>query len=138
MTVTKTLENIGKCRDLIETKDLKKILSKIGVFEQTTDCLKHHIDKYIKNEHYELDFTPYDLQELSDEIFNFIKDIQDHFTFDFGKNLILEHKKIDNKVFLEFSQRQSDEMFLDRKLREAYKILSYLGLTLYLFEESRK
>ena len=138
MKVTQLIQDIGKCRDILETKDTKKILAIIPLLDRVTDTVKRHIDKYIKNSSHELDFTQYDLQELSDEIYEYIKRFQTHFTYDYGYKKLQKNKVINDKVLADFTQLQCDEMYLDRKLREAYKILAYLGLTLYLWQENRK
>lgn len=137
MQVTKTIESIGKCRDALATKDFKTILTRLGLFEKVCDTVKHHVEKYTKDAKHELDFTPYDLQELSDEIYEYVKRFQTHFTFDYGHKKLVKHKVINNEVLNKFTQEQCDKMYLDRKLREAYKILTYLGLTLYLWRRSR-
>lgn len=138
MQVTQLIQDIGKCRDLLEEGDFKKILTHIGLFDKVTDTCKRHVDKYIKNYNHELDFTPYDLSELSDETFNFIKKYQTHFKFEYGYKKLMKFKRIDDKVVDSFTKEICDEMYADRKLREAYKILSYLALTLFLWQENRK
>jgi hypothetical protein len=137
MKVTNTIEQIGKCRDLLLSKDFNLILRYLILFEQVCDTCKRHVDKYIKNPKYELDFNCYDLQELSDEIYEYVKKFQKNFTFDYGYKKLAKYKIIDNDVLKKFTQESCNEMFLDRKLREAYKILAYLGLTLYLWQRSR-
>jgi hypothetical protein len=138
MQVTQLIQDIGKCRDLLEEKDLKKISSFIGLFDKVTDEAKRQIDKYIKNDKYELDFTPYDLSELSDEIFDFVKKYQTQLKFDYGIKQLKKNKIINDKVLADFTNQQCEIMYIDRKLRETYKILAYLGLTLYLWQEFRK
>lgn len=138
MQVTQLIQDIGKCRDLLEEKDLKKISSFIGLFDKVTDEAKRQVDKYIKNDKYELDFTPYDLRELSDEIFDFVKKYQTQLKFDYGIKQLKKNKIINNKVLADFTNQQCEIMYIDRKLREAYKILAHLGLTLYLWQEFRK
>ena len=43
-----------------------------------------------------------------------------------------------NDTLRAFTQKQCDLMYVDARLREAYKILSYLALTVWLWTESRE
>lgn len=132
------IENIGKCRDLLLTKDFKVILARQALFEDVVNRAKVQVDRYIKNPEYELDFNHYDLQELSDEIFNYIKTFQTKMLFKHGQKELLKNKTINNEVLQKFNQQQCDVLYLDRKLREAYKILSYLAITVWLWTEARE
>ncbi|MBQ2395934.1 MAG: hypothetical protein II304_02660 [Bacteroidales bacterium] len=129
---------IGKCRDLITSNDYKLILGYIGVFDNLVDLIRRQVEKFVKNDNYELDFTPYDLQELSDEILDYIKDIQHELTFSAYEKEIMKFERIDNKVLDEFTKQKADRMYLDRKLRESYKVLSYFGLVALLYSKSRE
>ena len=134
----KIIENIGKCRNALATKEFKEVLKNIYLFQQVCDRAKVEVDRFIKKENYELEFNHYDLQELSDEIFAFIKNYQNKFLFEkYHKELIKIHK-IDNDTLRAFTQKQCDLMFVDARLREAYKILSYLALTVWLWTEARE
>ena len=132
------VERIGKCRDILLTRDFKKILARLPIFEEVTNKAKIEVDRYIKDTNYKLDFNHYDLQELSDEIFNYVKNLQTKMLFKHGQKELLKNKTINNEVLQKFNQKQCDVMYLDRKLREAYKILSYLALTVWLWTEARE
>ena len=132
------VERIGKCRDLLLTKDFKVILARQALFEDVVNRAKVQVDRYITKPEYELDFNHYDLQELSDEIFNYIKTFQTKMLFKHGQKELLKNKTINNEVLQKFNQQQCDVMYLDRKLREAYKILSYLAITVWLWTEARE
>ena len=135
MKVTNLIQKIGKCRDVIASKDFKLILKNIYLFKTTYQEIMRHMDKYIKNDKYELDFTYCDVHELADEILNYIKNFQSKFTFNRFKNEILKNETINDEVLMNFQKNQCDYMFVDRELREAYKILSYLALSVYLVQE---
>lgn len=135
MKVTNLIQNIGKCRDLLATKEFKNILKNIHLFKTVYQEIMRNVDKYIQNNKHELDFTYNDIQELADEILNYIKNYQSKFTFKRFKEEILKNKIINDKVLIEFQKEKCDYMYVDRELREVYKILSYLALSVYLIEE---
>lgn len=138
MKVTQLIENIGKCREALATKDFKTVLKNIYLFQKVCDMAKVQVDRFIKKDNYELDFTYYDLKELSDEILAFIKNYQSKFLFDkYQKDFIKIHK-IDNDVLSKYTKNLCDLMYVDARLREAYKILSYLALTVWLWTEARE
>ena len=132
------VERIGKARDIIATRDFKKILGRVQIFDEVTNKAKIQVDRYITNPNYELDFNYHDLKELAEEIFAFIKNYQTKMLFNYLQKEILKNKRIDNDVVNKFNQKQCDVLYLDRKLREAYKILSYLALTVWLWTEARE
>lgn len=136
--ITELIQYIGKCRDIIATKDFKQVLKNIYLFQQVCDRAKVEVDRYVKKEDYELCFNCYDLQELSDEIFAFIKNYQNKFLFDKAQKKLIKAKTIDNEVLRKFTQEQCDQMYVDARLREAYKILSYLAITVWLWTEARE
>lgn len=132
------VEQIGKCRDILLTRDFKEVLKNIYLFQKLCDKAKTDIDRNIKNENHELTYNYYDLQELSDEILKFIKGFQSKFTFDKYQKELAKIHTIDNEVLRKFTQEKCDLMFVDARLREAYKILSYLALTVWLWTEARE
>lgn len=138
MKVTKLIQQIGKCRDLIETKDTKEILKNIYLFDVVVESTKIQLNKLIKNENHKLDFTYQDLADLSEEIFNFIKNYQTKMTFNSFLKELKKLEVINDNVLNSFTSKQADLMYLDRKLREAYKILGYNALTLWVLTEAEK
>lgn len=138
MKVTNLIQLIGKCRDLLATKDFKLIKNNIYLFERTYDEAKRNIDKYTKNSQHVLDFTADDLKELSDEIYAYVKGFQTRFTYDKSLKILTKHKSIGNDEINEFVKEQCDYLFVDTKLREAYKIIAYLGVITWVFTEFYK
>lgn len=134
--VTNLLSNIGKCRDIIESRDFKTIYNKIYLFEKTYEDCKRHVDKYTKDPNHKLDFTYSDLQELSDEILEYLKNYPSKFTFKSFEKLLPKNTCIDNDVLRDILPKIIKEMFVDTRLREAYKILSYLAFVLMLWDEN--
>ena len=63
--VTNLIEQIGKCRDLIKEGNYKKIIANINLFTKVYIDINRNINKYINDPKYELDFTYYDIMELS-------------------------------------------------------------------------
>lgn len=138
MKVTKTIKKIGKCRDIICSNDYKKISSSLILFDDLVQELKRHCAKYLRDDKYELDFTPYDLQELSDEIYDYVKDYQEQMKFEYIFKEIMSNERINNKVFDDFADNYLKKMLVDEKLRNAYKQLSYFALSILLWQEARK
>lgn len=132
------IEDICKCRNAIETRDFKTILKYIPVFDRVCNNAKIQVNRFIKNEKYEIDFNYHDLKELSEEIFAYVKNFQNKFTFSNYQKELCKTKTIDNVVLREFTQKQCDLMFVDRKLRESYKILNYFAMIVWLWTEARE
>ena len=132
------IEDICKCRNALETRDFKTILKYIPVFDRVCNGAKIQVDRFIKNEKYEIDFNYHDLKELSEEIFAYVKNFQNKFTFSNYQKELCKTKTIDNVILREFTQKQCDLMFVDRKLRESYKILNYLAMVVWLWTEARE
>jgi glutathione peroxidase-family protein len=138
MTVTNLIKNIGRCRDLLASKDFKAIKNNIYIFEKTYEEAKRNIDKYTKNGEHTLDFTCDDLKELSDEIFAYVKNFQTRFTYDKSLKMLTKYESIGNDEINEFVKEQCDYMYVDTRLREAYKIFAYLGVITWIFAEFYK
>ena len=132
------IEDICKCRNALETRDFKTILKYIPVFDRVCNSAKIQVNRFIKNEKYEIDFNYHDLKELSEEIFAYVKNFQNKFTFSNYQKELCKTKTIDNLVLREFTQKQCDLMFVDRKLRESYKILNYFAMIVWLWTEARE
>ena len=96
------------------------------------------MDKYTKNPNHALDFTHHDLQELSEEILNYLNNYPQKFKVKNYEKLLPEDTCIDNKVLKDVLHKIIREMFVDTRLREAYKILSYLAFVLMLWEDNYK
>ena len=138
MKVSNLIQNLGKCREVICSRDFKEVLKHISLFQRVYEEAKIKVDRFIKDEKNEIDFTYHDLQELSDEIFKFIKSYQNKFLFENMQKKLIKQKTIDNQVLRQFTQEQCDLMFVDARLREAYKVLSYLAITVWLWTEARE
>ena len=132
------IEDICKLRNALETRDFKTILKYIPVFDRVCNSAKIQVNRFIKNEKYEIDFNYHDLKELSEEIFAYVKNFQNKFTFSNYQKELCKTKTIDNVVLREFTQKQCDLMFVDRKLRESYKILNYFAMIVWLWTEARE
>lgn len=136
--MTNLLDNIGKARDLIESKDHKKILSNIYVFEKVCREAKRNADKHLKDENFSLDFNHHDLADLSNEIADYLNNYPQKFRFSTHVKNLDKIELIDHKVFKEFNTNLCNLMYIDAKLREAQKILSYLALILYVVEKNKE
>ena len=136
--MTNLLDNIGKARDLIESKDHKKILAKIHIFEIVWKEVKRTVDRHVKDENFTLDFNYYDRSDLSHVIAEYLNNYLQKFRVNTLIKNLDKHEKIDAKLFKEFNTNLCDFMYIDAKLREAQKILSYYALILYVIEKEKE
>lgn len=128
--------NISKLRDVLETRDFKTIYNHIYLFNKVEGEIKRQVAKYIKHPDHELDFTYADLKELSDEIYDYIKNFQQKFLYDKYYKEVCKLAPITGKVFNEMSTKIGYEMQLDTSLRAVYKTLAYLSLVVFLWSET--
>lgn len=134
-TVTNILENIGKARDLVTKGTVKDIYNRIPFFEKLSADLRTQMTRYIKNASYELDFTYYDLKELSEETYAFIKDMPEKFLFNSLCNeLVKVPLTIEN--FNAFSMNVGYETKVQTVLNQFYKDVAYIGLTILVWSRS--
>ena len=136
--MTNLLDNIGKARDLIESKDHKKILAKIYLFEIVWKEVKRTVDRHVNNENFTLDFNHYDIADLSNEIADYLNNYPQKFRINTLIKNLDEHEKIDANIFIKYVTNVTDLMCIDTKLREAQRILSYYALILYVIEKEKE
>lgn len=134
--VTNLLCNISKLRDLLEEKDKNKILNNLYLFARVENDVRIQIQKYIRYPEHELDFNYQDLQELGDEIFEFIKNYQQKFLFSKYQKELMQKAPITDDIFNEITQQISKDMLLDTKLREVYKSIGYYAMVIFLWKEN--
>jgi len=136
--VTNLLDNICLCRDMIERGNMNELTVKIYIFDIVANEVKRQVNKYIDDKNHELDFTTQDLYELSDEIHHFLKKLEPEFDYDSIMKRISTYVIVNDSVIEKETNRLADYMYVDRKLRECYKLLSYLAMILQLWTESQK
>lgn len=136
--VSNNLDNISKCRDLIDEGDLHKIWYRSYLFVKVAEDVKRQINKWLADDNYELDFLPQDLIELSDEVFQLIRNFQSKFVFKNIYNNFTKYDIIDDKIILKETNKIAELMKIDRDLRECYKILSYMAIVYTLWLETKK
>ena len=134
--VTNLLCNISKLRDLLEEKDKNKILNNLYLFARVENDVRIQIQKYIRYPEHELDFNYQDLQELGNEIFEFIKNYQQKFLFSKYQKELMQKAPINDDIFNEITQQISKDMLLDTKLREVYKSIGYYAMVIFLWKEN--
>ena len=134
--VTNLLCNISKLRDLLEEKDKNKILNNLYLFARVENDVRIQIQKYIRYPEHEFDFNYQDLQELGDEIFEFIKNYQQKFLFSKYQKELMQKAPINDDIFNEITQQISKDMLLDTKLREVYKSIGYYAMVIFLWKEN--
>ncbi len=134
--VSNLLDDISKARDLIARGDLNEIEHKKVIFLRISNGVKTQLARYIKNPSYELDFNHEDLKELSTEVFEYIKNFQQRFTYTRLKKDITSKIPIDNERFIEFSKRISTGFSVHTQLTGFYKEMAYTGLVIWLWSET--
>ena len=134
--VTNLLSDISKARDLIERGDVREINNKSIIFDRISRAVKTQLSLYVKNPAHELDFTPEDLNELSTEVFEYIKNFQQRFTYNRLYKDITKTIPITKDIFTDFSVRIGTEFAVHTKLTAFYKEIAYIGLTLFLWSQT--
>ena len=135
-TVSNLLDDISKARDLIARGDLNEIEHKKVIFLRISNGVKTQLARYVKNPSYELDFNNEDLNELSTEVFEYIKNFQQRFTYARLKKDITSKIPIDNERFIEFSKKVATEFSVHTLLTGFYKEMAYTGLVIWLWSET--
>jgi hypothetical protein len=134
--VSNLLDDISKARDLIARGDLNEIEHKKVIFLRISNGVKTQLARYVKNPSYELDFNHEDLNELSTEVFEYIKNFQQRFTYARLKKDITSKIPVDNERFIEFSKRVATEFSVHTLLTGFYKEMAYTGLVIWLWSET--
>ena len=134
--VTNLLSDISKARDLIARGDVKEINNKIIIFDRISRAVKTQLKLYIKNPNHELDFTPDDLNELSTEVFEYIKNFQQKFIYSRLYKDITKTLPITKEIFADFSANLGLQLRAHTVLTAFYKEIAYIGLTLFLWSQT--
>ena len=134
--VTNLLSDISKARDLIARGDIREINNKIVIFDRISRAVKTQLALYIKNPAHELDFTHEDLNELSTEVFEYIKNFQQRFTYKRLYKDITQTLPITITDFNKFSLKTGLEFAVHTRLTAFYKEIAYIGITLFLWSQT--
>lgn len=136
--VTNLLDNICLCRDLLQEGNVKSIYSRLHIFENVVNEAKRQLNKFIDSKSHELDFMSLDLKALSEEIHDFLKQIEPEFDYNVIMSRMETFKIVNDRIITSETNRLADLMQIDKKLRECYKLLSYLALIQELWTQARK
>jgi hypothetical protein len=134
--VSNLLSDISKARDLIERGNIREINNKIVLFDRISRAVKTQLKLYINNPRHELDFNHEDLNELSTEVFEYIKNFQQRFTYNRMYKDITKVTPITMEIFNDFSERMGLEFAVHTKLTSFYKEMAYIGLVVWLWSET--
>lgn len=134
--VSNLLSDISTARDIISRGDIKEIDRKMIVFRRVSTGVKSQLARYIRNPDYQLDFNHEDLNELSTEVFEYIKNFQQRFTYTRFKKDITSKVPIDFDRFAEFSKRVALEFAVHSQLTAFYKEMSYIGIVVWLWSQT--
>ena len=132
--MTNTLDNICKIRDLITIGDYKKILSGLGLFRSTYSLINRNIERFIKNDNYQLDFTSDDLLEMSIECKSFLSKLNNQANANKMVNEITSLERIDNASVHAFTYKYADIFTMVAHLTEFHNIISYSASLLKVLE----
>lgn len=134
--VSNLLENIGRARDVIATGDLYKIEQKLYLFEKISQEVNRQMAKYIKNASHELDFTYADLEELSTEVYDFIKPYFEKFTYANQFKELCKTIPITFDAFQEFSMQNAHEFRVFTVLQSFYRETAYQGIVIWIWSQT--
>lgn len=134
--VSNLLSDISKARDIIAREDVREINRKMVVFDRISRQVKTQLTLYIRNPAHELDFNHEDLNELSTEVFEYIKNFQQKFTYKRLYKEITKTVPVTIESFNEFSENIGIEFNVHTKLVSFYKEMAYLGVTIFLWSET--
>lgn len=134
--VSNLLTDISKARDLIARGDVREINNKMVIFDRVSRAVKTQLALYVKNPAHELDFNHEDLNELSTEVFEYIKNFQQRFTYKRLYKDITATTPITMTEFNQFSLRIGMEFAVHAKLTAFYKEMAYLGVVIWLWSQT--
>ena len=134
--VTNLLSDISKARNLIVRGDIREINNKIVIFDRISRAVKTQLALYIKNPAHELDFNHEDLNDLSTEVFEYIKNFQQRFTYNRLYKDITKTLPITITEFNKFSMKMALEFAVHARLTAFYKEIAYIGITLFLWSQT--
>lgn len=134
--VSNLLSDISKARDLIQRGDVREIYNKRIIFERISRGVKTQLKFYVKSPAHELDFNHKDLADLSTEVFEYIKNFQQRFTYKRMYKDITAVTPITSTIFQKFSTQIGYEFTVHAVLTAFYKEMAYLGLTIFLWSQT--
>lgn len=138
MQVTNLIQQIGKCRDLLQEKNYNKIVANLYLFEIVNKQVRIQVDKYLKNKNHELDFTHYDLDELSEEILEYVENFPKEFNAECYLKELEKYEKITNKELTKINQLICDKSSVDSILRHCQRVLVYCSFNIQIWDMSKK
>ena len=134
--VTNLLDDICKAKDLIARGEIREINNKRVIFDRISRAVKTQLKLYIKNPAHELDFNHEDLNELSTDVFEYIKNFQQRFIYSKMYKDITKTTPITKEIFQDFSTRIGYEFKVHAILTAFYKEMAYLGVTIFLWSQT--
>ena len=134
--MTKLLDKICATRDLLITKDISKIRAKLIPTHRLTDEIKRQVKKFGSDvEHYKLDFTSDDLFEMAEEVKAVITVCERYINPKTRLKKFQEHKTIDDKIFLEYTNTNADHIAVRAVMTEMHSLLCFFGIYINLLEK---
>ena len=131
--VTNLLDDISRARDIIARGNTKEIFNRLALFTKIQQNVRRQMTKYVTDQTHELDFNAEDLNELSTEVFEFIKNWQQKFIY---SKLLKDATKtipVTDELFKEWSAEMGIVFKVHTCLTSFYKEMAYLGVVIYLW-----
>lgn len=133
--VTNLLDNIGKIRDVLDTKDFKEIKKHQFLIEKTKNDIIRQVKKYIESETHQTDFNHEDIRAISDGLY----DVSDKLIKMRYSNLyktLTKETPVTMEHFNSLCFRVADTMHFDRFIRQIANEYSFWAVTMWLWSQT--
>lgn len=141
--MTRTLDMICKCRDILTEKDLPRLRGYTGngnLFDQTIKAIQIQMDKKAEDYSRNLDFTSQDLIEFAEDIQAVLKRWETHLNPAKNIKALLKTVKDGKLSLIGFCESATNIMAFRRDTIECLirtlSILEYFAVYLYFLEEA--
>ena len=132
--MTKTLDDICKIRDLLVAKDYKKMISGLAIFRRTYSSVNRNIERFIKDDRHQLDFTAQDLIDSAMDCKEVLAILNNKVNANKMIKEILKPKKITDSTVKDFTYDYADTFTLIAHLTEFHNVIAYSGSLLHVLE----
>ena len=132
--MARLIDNISSLRDIFISNDIKALLFKINLLKSTYEQVNRNIERFIKDDRFELDFTSQDLIDMSQECQVILNSLQQKINANKMLKELMNFEKINDKSMLEFTNNYADIFTLVAHLREFHSVICYSGCLLSALE----
>ena len=128
------IDNICKIRDLFEEGSYSKILSALGIFRSTYSLVNRNIERFIKDDNHQIDFSANDLIEVAIECKSFLSRLNQRVNPVKMVGEIMKPDEITNETVRAFTFEYTDIFSMIGYLTEFHNIMSYTASLLKVLE----